>query len=177
VRILTKLLLVISVILLIGAIFLSLKNFFYPRKIPSNCILLETFRDGNSNLYWEYWFDFEKAIMKIDDSLIFYPDRNFTGHTWINACFLRKIDQPLYINNKKILVANGYGIEKMRARISNDPNDTECGGNYTYSEQFDYSTNTRDYILDLSDKEGTYLYFISFFSRNLAQINWIKLCE
>jgi hypothetical protein len=148
-------------------------------KDDTKCTLIESIENGKSNWTWKYWNKDEAADIRIvDNRLEFKPVWDVT---WINICVFDKSLGPINISGYRFMKIYGKGIEMIRVKINKSPFELSCGRSEMENDVFEkiyiYSYKPMEYVIDLSEFSGSYLYSIGLFTTSNAELYSILLCR
>jgi hypothetical protein len=176
-----KTLLSIAIILFLIILFVLIPSlYFRSSSAPdSRCAIIESIENGKSNWIWRYWIKDEAADIRIvDNRLEFKP---LADVTWINLCVFDKSLGPIDTSEYRFLKIYGKGIEMIRVKVNKSPFESTCGQSVTEDDMFEktyrYSYNPMEYVIDLSEVSGNYLYSIGLFTTSIAELHSILLCK
>jgi hypothetical protein len=176
-----KILLSFTVILflIILSVLISSLYFRSSSSLAARCAIIESIENGKSNWTWRYWNKDEAAYIRIvDNRLEFKP---LADVTWINLCVFDKSLGPINIDGYRFIKIYGKGIEMIRGKINKSPLEVTCGQSETENDVFNkiyrYSYKPTEYVIDLSEFSGNYLYSLGLFTTSYAELYSILLCE
>jgi len=165
-------------------VFLSVLIYYSPfaalfSSEKGRCVVIEKIEKGKSNWDWRYWNREEAADIKMTNNrLEFEPIWDLT---WINMCVFDKSLGPINVSEYRFLKILGKGIEMIRVKISKYPFEDTCGKSEkekdVYEKSYRYSYKPTEYVVDLSEISGSYLYSIGLFASGKAELYSIFLCK